>query len=202
MSETSIIESQEIKSKIYIIRGVSVMLDRDLAILYQVKTIALRQQVKRNIDRFPEDFVFQLTENESKALVSQNVIPTLRSLGGSLPYVFTEHGISMLSSVLKSKMAVEINILIIREFIESRKNSALQPDNELLKERVKRIEHEIKDMRSNQIVENHTIAGKVTQLSREVNSLNQNIQYFSEVLNEFQNAHIIIKRPDEDKFEG
>ncbi len=78
-------------------------MDRDLADLYQVKTIALRQQVKRNQDRFPEDFMFQLTDEEAGILVSQNVIPSRQSLGGYLPYAFTQEGVAMLSSVLRSQ---------------------------------------------------------------------------------------------------
>ena len=76
------------------------MLDKDLATLYEVKPIALRQQVRRNMDRFPDDFMFQLTQDEVDVLVSQNVIPSKRSLGGYLPYVFNQEGIAMLSSVL------------------------------------------------------------------------------------------------------
>ena len=93
------------------------MLDRDLAELYGVKTIALRQQVKRNLERFPEDFMFQLTPEEGDVLVSQNVIPSKRSLGGSLPYAFTQEGVAMLSSVLRSRRAVEVNIAIMRAFV-------------------------------------------------------------------------------------
>ena len=95
-----------IASKILSVRGKRVMLDRDLAGLYGVKAIALRQQVKRNRDRFPDDFMFQLSEQEVGSLVSQNVIPTIRSLGGAKPYVFTQEGIAMLSSVLTSVQAV------------------------------------------------------------------------------------------------
>ncbi len=80
---------QLIERRIYLIRGQKVMLDRDLAELYQVKPIALRQQVKRNLDRFPDDFMFQLTKKEADLLVSQSVIPSKKSLGGYLPYVFT-----------------------------------------------------------------------------------------------------------------
>ena len=109
-----------IERRIFLIRGHKVMLDRDLADLYDVKTIALRQQVKRNLKRFPKDFMFQLTTAESKTLVSQNVIPSGRSLGGSLPYVFTEQGVSMLSSVLKSNRAIEVNIAIMRTFVKIR----------------------------------------------------------------------------------
>jgi len=97
------------------------MIDRDLAELYQVRAIALRQQVKRNIRRFPPDFLFQLTPAEAKFLVSQNVIPSAQSLGGSLPYAFTEHGVAMLSAVLKSKRAVKMSIFIIRAFIQLHK---------------------------------------------------------------------------------
>src|ERR1041385_2349859 len=88
---------QLIERRIYLIRGQKVMLDRDLAELYQVKPIALRQQVRRNSDRFPKDFMFQLTEKEAEMLVSQNVIPSKNSLVGYLPYVFTQEGVAMLS---------------------------------------------------------------------------------------------------------
>ena len=102
--------SKSIESKILMIRGVRVMLDRDLAVLYQVKAIALRQQVKRNRKRFPEDFMFQLTKGEAEYLVSQNVIPSKKSLGGYQPYAFTEQGVAMLSSVLNSDRAIMVNM--------------------------------------------------------------------------------------------
>jgi len=82
-------EETQIHSKIYTIRGMQVMLDRDIAELYGVKAIRLREQVKRNSKRFPEDFMFQLTENEVEIMVSQNAIPSKGHLGGSSPYVFT-----------------------------------------------------------------------------------------------------------------
>ena len=78
------------------------ILDHDLSVLYEFKAIALRQRIKQNQDRFPPDFMFQLTEQETKALLSQNVIPSRQSLCGFLPYVFTEQGVAMLSSVLTS----------------------------------------------------------------------------------------------------
>ncbi len=96
------------------------MLDSDLAELYGVKPIALRQQVKRNQDRFPEDFMFQLGEDEVEILVSQNVIPSRKHLGGYLPYVFTQEGVAMLSSVLRSKRAVLVNVAIMRAFVRIR----------------------------------------------------------------------------------
>ena len=97
---SKIISVVGIEQKIFYIRGHKVLLDRDLAVLYEVRSIALRQQVKRNKDRFPDDFMFQLTQDEAQQLVSQNVIPSKESLGGYTPYVFTEQGIAMLSSVL------------------------------------------------------------------------------------------------------
>lgn len=118
--DLGLIPTEIIERKIYLIRGYKVMLDKDLAFLYGVKPIALRQQVKRNAERFPSDFVFQLTQKEVDNLVSQNVIASKKTLGGYLPYVFTEHGVAMLSSVLKSKKAVQVNIAIIRAFIKLR----------------------------------------------------------------------------------
>jgi len=117
-----------IERRIYLIGGHKVILDRDLAELYQVKAIALRQQVKRNRDRFPEDFMIQLTEEEADDLVSQNVIPSRRSLGGSLPYAFTQEGVAMLSSVLNSKRAVQVNIAIMRAFVRLREYLATHKD--------------------------------------------------------------------------
>ena len=97
-----------------------VMLDRELAVLYGVNTRPLRQQVKRNPDRFPKDFMFRLSKAETALLVSQNVIPSARSLGGSLPLAFTEQGVAMLSSVLTSKRAVQVNVAIMRAFVRMR----------------------------------------------------------------------------------
>lgn len=114
------VPTQLIERRIYLIRGQKVMLDRDLAELYHVKAIALRQQVKRNAKRFPADFIFQLSAEEAESLVSQNVIPSRRSLGGFLPYAFTEQGVAMLSSVLNSDRAVQVNIAIMRAFVKLR----------------------------------------------------------------------------------
>jgi hypothetical protein len=117
-----------IERRIFLIRGQRVMLDRDLAELYGVRTIALRQQVKRNAARFPADFMFRLSRKEAEALVSQDVIPSRRSLGGYLPYVFTEQGVAMLSSVLRSERAVQVNILIMRAFVKLREVLASHKD--------------------------------------------------------------------------
>jgi len=115
-----VILQENIAGKILFIRGKKVILDKDLAHLYGVKPIALRQQVKRNKKRFPSDFMFQLNREEAESLVSQNVIPSKRSLGGYLPYAFAEQGVAMLSSVLNSERAVTVNIQIIRTFVKIR----------------------------------------------------------------------------------
>lgn len=108
---------RNIRPRILTIRTRRVMLDTQLANLYGVKPIRLREQVRRNLDRFPEDFMFQLTAEEAAALVSQNAIPSRRSLGGYLPLVFTQEGIAMLSSVLRSPRAIRANIEIMRAFV-------------------------------------------------------------------------------------
>ena len=110
-------ELEIIKNSIHEIRGKKVMLDMDLAKLYEVETRVLKQAVRRNRERFPEDFMLTLDQSEIQNLVSQNVIPTINHFGGALPFAFTEQGISMLSSVLKSKTAIQINISIMRAFV-------------------------------------------------------------------------------------
>lgn len=114
------IPDEIISSKIYLIRDKNVMLDRDLAGLYDIKAIRLREQVKRNLERFPENFMFQLSEKEVDILVSQNAIPSRKHLGGYLPYAFTEHGILMLANVIKSERAIKMSIRIIEIFVRMR----------------------------------------------------------------------------------
>ncbi|MDC2641928.1 MULTISPECIES: ORF6N domain-containing protein [Bacteroides] len=112
---------QIIQNKIFEVRGCRVMLDYHLAELYQVETRALKQAVKRNIKRFPGDFMFVLTQEEANLLlsigVSQNVIPPAYNFGVAMPMAFTEQGVAMLSSVLRSKVAIEVNISIMRAFV-------------------------------------------------------------------------------------
>ena len=110
-------ELELIKNSILEMRGKKVMLDMDLAKIYEVETRALKQAVRRNIDRFPEDFMFQLTKVEMQNLVSQNVIPHIKYFGGAAPFAFTEQGVAMLSSILKSKKAIQMNISIMRAFV-------------------------------------------------------------------------------------
>jgi len=131
----------EIRQLVYVIRGIQVMLDSDLAMLYQVETGALNRAVKRNIDRFPEDFRFQLTKEELENLKCQNGISSsnLNGYGGrrTLPFVYTEQGISMLASVLHSDVAVRVSISIMRTFVELRRFYA---NNAALFERISSVE--------------------------------------------------------------
>ena len=115
----------EIQARIYLVRGVQVMLDIDLAVLYGVENRSLRQAVRRNIEKFPEDFLLKLKESEANDLiskgVSQNVIPQGYNTGGMQMFAFTEQGVSMLATVLRSKNATEISIAIMRAFVAMRR---------------------------------------------------------------------------------
>ena len=113
------------------------MLDFDLAQMYGVETRALKQAVRRNKDHFPKDFMFILNLAEMKNMVSQNVIPSLKTLGGAKPMAFTEQGVSMLSSVLKSKRAVKVNISIMRAFVHMRQ---LLSSNKELSKKIEELE--------------------------------------------------------------
>jgi phage regulator Rha-like protein len=150
---------QSIQNRIYVIRGQRVMLDKDLAALYEVSTKSLNLAVKRNIERFPEDFMFQLTRDELEDIKEQREmlektdtilrfqVETSKGRGGTryLPYVFTEQGVAMLSAVLHSSKAIQMNISIMRAFVEIRR-MALEPAGwkEQLKKIAERIsEHDI-----------------------------------------------------------
>jgi len=128
---------QTIQDKIYEIRGQKVMLDFDLAELYETETRLLKRAVRRNIDRFPEDFMFILNENEVEEVVSQFGIPSKSYFGGALPFVFTEQGVVMLSGVLKSPKAVQVNIAIMRAFVLMRQYALSHKD---LTDKLKEIE--------------------------------------------------------------
>ena len=115
------ISIEHITNKIYFIRGAKVMIDRDLAELYNVETRRLKEQVRRNINRFPEDFMFELTKEELKNWRSQFATSNPNKMGLRIPpFAFTEHGVLMLSSVLKSERAVQVNIQIMRIFTRLR----------------------------------------------------------------------------------
>jgi ORF6N domain len=117
-----VLEPRDLERRIYIVRGQRVMLDSELADLYGVPTKRLNEQVHRNLDRFPEDFAYQLTQQEFTALKSQ-IATSKVGRGGKqkLPWVFTEHGVAMLSSVLRSPQAVAVNIAIMRAFVRMRR---------------------------------------------------------------------------------
>ena len=137
-----------IQNKIFEIRGSRVMLDLHLAELYRVETRALKQAVKRNIERFPTDFMFELTTDEAKHLinigVSQNVIPPGYNFGIALPMAFTEQGVAMLSSVLHSKVAIQVNIEIMRAFIAVRQTITQHDEFERnLNEKYNELKHSI-----------------------------------------------------------
>ena len=117
-----------VERRIYLLRGQKVMLSPDLADLYRVETRALVQAVKRNMDRFPRDFMFQLTTKELALLKSQIVISSWGGTRRGTPYAFTEHGVLMLSSVLRSKRAVQVNVVIVRAFVKLREILATHKD--------------------------------------------------------------------------
>jgi|ERR1039458_2925246 hypothetical protein len=149
--QAAVIPVERIAARIYLIRGEKVMVDSDLAELYGVPTSRLNEQVKRNIERFPKDFAFQLTGGEFDALMSQIAISNIGRGGRrKLPWVFTEHGVAMLSSILRSKRAVQVNIEIIRAFVTLRQMLAT----------------------------NEELARKVQQLDRKVTILYDNFQKF------------------------
>lgn len=189
---TAIEPIQEIGSRIYTLRGVRVMLDRELSELYGVTTGNLNLAVKRNLDRFPSDFMFQLTKEEWSSLRLQFAI--LKTGRGKhpkyLPYAFTEQGIAMLSGVLKSKIATEVNIRIMRTFVELRNQITANPEYKLLWETEKRIESRMDMIETSNLVENTVVSTKVTQLS-------QDVKRVSDAFDKFQDGQIVIKRPDD-----
>jgi hypothetical protein len=140
-NKTDLIPGANIENKILLIRGQKVMLDSDLAALYGVTTFNLNKAVKRNLDRFPDDFMFQLDQQEVANLIFQNGISKAAHGGRRYrPYVFTEQGVAMLSSVLRSPRAVKVNIAIMRVFVRLR--SLLTGHAELAK-KLSELEHHI-----------------------------------------------------------
>lgn len=137
---------EKVINKIYLIRNEKVMLDKDLAELFEVKAIRLREQVRRNKEKFPANFMFQLTEEEVKIMVSQNAIPSKQHLGGSLPMVFTEHGVLQLANVLKSGKATQVSIKIIEVFVKMR---AMLMDSLILKLDIEEIKKKLQSQDKN-----------------------------------------------------
>ncbi len=191
---SSFLDLSDIQRKIHEIRNQKVILDRDLADLYHVDTRYLNKAVKRNVERFPEKFMFQLNKTELENLMFQF---GTSSWGGTrkLPYVFTEHGTLMVASILKSGIAIQINQKIIEAFIELRKNILQQSDYKSLLETVNRIELRMDNLDTNHLVDKTILSTKIQQIS-------QSVALFSELMDTFQNTHIIIKRPNDAEIQG
>lgn len=182
-------ETIDIQPMIRVIRGQQVMLDNDLATLYSVETRRLNEQVKRNIERFPDDFMFQLTKEELDNLMSQNATS---SWGGTrkLPYAFTEQGIAMLSSVLKSKTAVEVNIRIMRAFIAMRRFIAT---NAQLFQRLETIEYHQLEMKQHQEVTDKRIDEVFRRLDANIPPM-QGIFYDGQVFDAYRFVSDLIRK--------
>jgi len=162
MSKELVISQTQIENRIFTVRGVQVMLDRDLAEMYKVETKVLNQAVKRNIERFPEEYRFLLTEKEMEELIAvcgrfghlgrvQNIASTSRSQFVTLnnkrgqnikymPYVFTEQGVAMLSAILRSEIAIKVSIQIINAFVQLRK---IVQNNQLVYSRLDKVEQKL-----------------------------------------------------------
>lgn len=173
-----------IENKIYEIRGTKVMLDFDLAELYRIENRTLKQAVRRNIERFPEDFMFRLLPEEANRLIStgrsQNVIPPGYNIGATTLFAFTESGVAMLSSVLRSPLAIQVNINIMRTFTKMRQFILSQAGNEAATrqelERIKRQLSEIaEDLESNER-DHETLFNAIAEISLklQLNRSNQN----------------------------
>lgn len=132
----------DISKRILNIRGMNVILDYSLAELYGVETRTLKQSVRRNIKRFPNDFMFMLNDKEIREVVSQNVIPFYSKYGGHYPFAFTEHRVAMLSSILNSDKAIAVNIAIIRAFVDLR---IAISSNSVILQRIEELEEEYSD---------------------------------------------------------
>ncbi|MEW6194910.1 MAG: ORF6N domain-containing protein [Bacteroidota bacterium] len=141
-SNKSLLPTERVINRILVIRNQKVILDRDLALLYGVETRALKQAVRRNRKRFPYDFMFVLSKKEIDQMVSQNVIPSKSYFGGATPMAFTGQGVAMLSSVLKSERAIEVNILIMRAFVKLRE---IISTHKKVEEKLKELESKLKE---------------------------------------------------------
>ncbi len=180
-----------IQPMIRIIRGKQVMLDRDLAALYGVETKRLNEQVKRNIERFPDDFMFQLTKEEFEEWKSQ--IATSKSIvmgARKLPYAFTENGVAMLSSVLRSQTAIEANIRIMRAFVAMRRFIAT---NAQLFQRLETIEYHQLEMRQHQEVTDRRIEEVFKRLDNDI-PLMQGIFYDGQVFDAYRFVSDLIRK--------
>jgi hypothetical protein len=166
---------ETIMNQIYIIREQKVMIDKDLAILYGVETRVLKQAIKRNIDRFPKDFMFELSAEEANSLVLQAELSDLKVLGGAKPLVFTEQGVAMLSSILNSATAIKVNIQILRIFVKMR--------------------HLLTDQLSIRL-EIAEIKDKLQHQDKKQDNQNKNIEIIFQYLDELQNKLDVIEKPN------
>jgi hypothetical protein len=191
---------QIIEDKIFTIRGQQVMLDRDLAELYQVETRTLNQAVTRNIDIFPERFMFQLTKDEFQNLISQTVIS---SWGGirKPPLVFSEHGCLQASNVLKSTVAKKMSVFIIDAFVTMKNQIQSNPNYELLNERMKRLEAETKLFNAKaETIHAEMVALKsdhkvdLNVQNMEIEDVNEKMTELLKEFNKFRDNNISIKR--------
>ena len=161
---------QVIQSKIYEIRGQKVMLDFDLAEMYQVETRVLNQAVKRNIERFPKDFMFQLTLEEWESISSQFVMTSrMKRPKSAMPLAFTEHGVVMLSSVLRSDIAIQTSVLIVRAFVAMRQLITAAPQID----RVGQLEQQMKELK-----------GYIEEVFADYNDINADTRMQLELINQ------------------
>ena len=165
-------------------RGKQVILDRDLAQLYGVEVSQMNRQVKRNIERFPEDFMFRLTKEEDGYLKCQNGISNTRGGDRMLPYAFTEHGISMLAGLLRSPIAIDINIRIIRAFVEYRK---LMFNCQYLFKRIENIEHRQDNME-------HKIETALSRLCNQENTPQQGIFFDGQIFDAYAFVSDLVRK--------
>lgn len=191
------VDLQIIQSKIYEIRGQRVMLDFDLAELYQVETRVLNQAVKRNIERFPDDFMFQLTPEEWENMSSQIVMTSKsRRPKSARPLVFTEYGVVMLTSVLRSEIAVKTSILITRAFVAMRRLITDPPSD-----RIAELQHELKELRE-YVEEAFTDYNDINEDTRmQIELINQalvELQVKNKEHEKIQRPRIGFVRPDEE----
>jgi hypothetical protein len=189
---------QIIENKIFTIRGQLVMLDEDLASIYEVKTLRLNEQVKRNPKRFPLRYCFQLTKDEWESLRSQNAI--LKIDRGKhrkyLPFVFSEHGCLQASNVLKSDVATEMSVFIIDAFVAMKNQIFSNPNYELLREQILRLQSDTKLINAEMLAlkKDHKIDLNVQNM--EINDLNEKVTELLTEFNKFRDASIIIKKDD------
>ena len=176
-----------IQTRIYEVRGKRVMIDRDLAILYQVENRALKQAVRRNPDRFPEDFMFPLTKDECKFVissgVSQFVIPSNYNTSAFEMFAFTEQGIAMLSAVLRSPIAIKMSVNIMRAFVEMREQLRNLSDNSLQIENLKlELQNQkayIEDILRDQNDTNDLMQGQLDALTDSMTELSVKVDSFT-----------------------